>query len=105
MPLGPPSTNIAEERFACERQSSGDWPREALRWVRASPGRSSEPEEVAMRFIGLDLHKRLLVICAIDRRGKVLFRESIECRREVLEAFAKSQLRKTDRLAVEATTN
>jgi transposase len=58
-----------------------------------------------MRFIGLDLHKKLLVVCALDRRGKVLFRESIECRREVLEAFAKAKLRTTDRLAVEATTN
>ena len=58
-----------------------------------------------MRFIGLDLHKKLLVVCALDQRGKVLFRELIECHREVLEAFAKAKLRKTDRLAVEATTN
>ena len=58
-----------------------------------------------MRFIGLDLHKKLLVVCVMDRRGKVLFRESVECRREVLLAFAKSKLCKTDQLAVEATTN
>jgi transposase len=58
-----------------------------------------------MRFFGLDLHKKTLVVCALDRRGKVLFRESVECRRETLEAFARAKLRKTDRLAVEATTN
>ncbi|HVK15291.1 MAG TPA: hypothetical protein VM597_41510 [Gemmataceae bacterium] len=58
-----------------------------------------------MRFIGLDLHKKTLVVCALDRRGKVLLRESVDCRREVLEAFARAKLRTTDRLAVEATTN
>jgi transposase len=62
-------------------------------------------EEDAMRFIGLDLHKRSLVFCALDRRGKVLFRETVECRREALLAFAKKALRKSDRLAVEATTS
>jgi transposase len=58
-----------------------------------------------MRFIGLDLHKKVLVVCALDRRGNVLFRASVECRREALVAFAKSKLRKTDQLAVEATTS
>jgi transposase len=58
-----------------------------------------------MRFIGLDLHKKTLVVCALDRRGKVLFRETVDCRREELEAFARRKLRTTDRLAVEATTN
>lgn len=58
-----------------------------------------------MRFIGLDLHKKLLVVCALDQRGKVLFRDSVECRRETLIAFAKSKLCKTDQLAVEATTS
>ena len=58
-----------------------------------------------MRFIGLDLHKKVLVVCALDERGKVLFRESVECRRETLVAFAKSKLCKTDQLAVEATTS
>lgn len=63
------------------------------------------PKEVEIRFIGLDLHKKLLVVCALDRRGNVLFRESVDCRREVLIAFAKSKLKKSDQLAVEATTN
>jgi transposase len=58
-----------------------------------------------MRFIGLDLHKHTLEVCALDRRGKVLFRESVTVRREALEAFAWASLKRTDRLAVEATTN
>ncbi|QEL16710.1 IS110 family RNA-guided transposase [Limnoglobus roseus] len=58
-----------------------------------------------MRFIGLDLHKKMLVVCALDDRGQVLFRETVECRREALEAFARVKLQATDRLAAEATTN
>jgi transposase len=58
-----------------------------------------------MRFIGLDRHKKSLVVCALDRGGKVLSRETVACRRPDLEAFAAAKLRKTDRLAVEATTN
>ena len=58
-----------------------------------------------MRYIGLDLHKKMLVACALDRRGKVLFRQTVECRREALEAFAKSKLCETDGLVMEATTN
>src|SRR5437762_2322965 len=58
-----------------------------------------------MRFIGLDLHKKVLVVCALDERGKVLFRESVQCQRDSLVAFAKDKLRKTDQLAVEATTS
>lgn len=58
-----------------------------------------------MRFIGLDLHKHTLEVCALDRRGKVLFRESVAVRREALEAFARAKLKRTDRVAVEATTN
>src|SRR2546430_2819527 len=38
--------------------------------------RHPRPGEVGMRFIGLDLHKTTLVVCALDRRGQVLFRES-----------------------------
>jgi transposase len=44
-------------------------------------------------------------VCALDQRGKVLFRDTVACRREALVAFAKAKLRKTDQLAVEATTN
>src|SRR5262249_21057631 len=71
------------------------------------PGRTARgtPRETRMRFIGLDLHKKTLVVCALDRRGNVVFRETVECRREALESFARTKLSKDDRLAVEATTS
>ena len=58
-----------------------------------------------MRYIGLDLHKHTLEVCALDRHGKRLFRLSVDCQRPALEQFARQHLRKTDALAVEATTN
>lgn len=58
-----------------------------------------------MRYIGLDLHKHSLEVCALDGKGKCLFRMSVACDRTALEGFARKHLRKTDRLAVEATTN
>src|SRR5262245_46886222 len=38
-----------------------------------------------MRYIGLDLHKHALEVCALDRHGKRLFRLSVDCRRPALE--------------------
>jgi transposase len=58
-----------------------------------------------MRYIGVDLHKRSLEVCALDAGGKRLFRMSVDCDRTALEEFARKHLRKTDKLAVEATTN
>ena len=58
-----------------------------------------------MRYIGLDLHKHSLEVCALDGKGKCLFRTSVACDRTALDEFARKHLRKTDRLAVEATTN
>jgi transposase len=58
-----------------------------------------------MRFVGLDLHKQSVEACALSAKGKVVFRLSVACRRDALEAFAREHLRPTDRVAVEATTN
>lgn len=59
-----------------------------------------------LRFVGLDVHKRILQICIIDAQGKVLVKERFEgFDREKLLAFAKKQLTPQDRLALEATTN
>jgi transposase len=60
---------------------------------------------VKPRFVGLDLHKNLVVICIIDAGGKVVLRQSCSCTREALEQFGQKQLLKTDKLALEATTN
>src|SRR5262245_57072331 len=39
--------------------------------IRTPVGRAGTPGEVRMRFVGPDLHKKTLVVCALDRRGKV----------------------------------
>lgn len=58
-----------------------------------------------IRYIGLDVHKEFIEVCMIDGKGKVLWRGQVGCRREELLQFAKKQLRRTDRVALEATTN
>lgn len=57
------------------------------------------------RYVGLDVHKHFLEVCIIDRKGQVLWRGQVDCRREPLMQFAKEQLKKSDRVALEATTN
>lgn len=58
-----------------------------------------------MKYIGLDVHKRIVVVCALDASGQVLFRESFPMTREDLLAFAKKHLTAEDHIALEATTN
>lgn len=58
-----------------------------------------------MRFIGLDLHKRVIEVCILDSKGKVISRHSVACERKTLKNFAKKHLLKTNRLVVEAITN
>lgn len=57
------------------------------------------------RFIGLDVHKRVVEACGVDRAGRVVFRRRFGCSRAELVAFGKKELRKSDRVALEATTN
>lgn len=58
-----------------------------------------------IRYVGLDVHKRFVEVCILDGQGKVLVRGRADCDREALERFARRQLKKTDRVALEATTN
>jgi transposase len=59
-----------------------------------------------LRFVGLDVHKRILQICVIDATGKVLVKERLEdFDREKLLTFARTKLTPQDRVALEATTN
>jgi transposase len=57
------------------------------------------------RFVGLDVHKQFVEACILDDQGKALFRGRADCDRKALERFACKRLKKTDRLALEATTN
>jgi transposase len=57
------------------------------------------------RYVGLDLHKRQITFCFLDHAGHVLQRGQFPTTRHAITAFAQSQLRPSDHLALEATTN
>src|SRR5579859_6268207 len=69
------------------------------------PHRSRRKESVMPRYIGFDLHKRVLEVCILDQLGHVEGRSRLTVDRDSLLSFAKRELRTDDRLAVEATTN
>jgi transposase len=58
-----------------------------------------------IRYVGLDVHKRVVEACVVDAQGKVVLRHRFALDRRTLELFAKKFLRQTDRAALEATTN
>jgi transposase len=58
-----------------------------------------------MRWVGLDVHKRVVEAAAVDDRGRVVMRERFGGDRESLLRFARDRLRAGDRVALEATTN
>jgi transposase len=59
----------------------------------------------SIRYVGLDVHKRVVEACIVDQAGKVVHRERFALNRRVLELFATKILRPTDHVALEATTN
>ena len=58
-----------------------------------------------IRYVGLDVHKRVVEACIVDQAGKVVHRERFALNRRTLELFATKILRPTDHVALEATTN
>jgi transposase len=58
-----------------------------------------------IRYIGLDVHKRLVQVCALDQAGRVLLRLRFALDRQSLNRFAQEMLTPEDRVALEATTN
>lgn len=58
-----------------------------------------------VRYIGLDVHKRFIEVCILDESGKPIFRGKTGCLREEIQKFAQAKLKRTDRVALEATTN
>ncbi len=52
------------------------------------------------RYVGLDVHKRVVEACIIDEEGAVLQRLGFALTRESLVAFAKKTLKKSDRVVV-----
>ncbi len=60
---------------------------------------------VLVRYVGLDVHKRVVEACIVDSAGKVVHRERFALNHRTLKLFATTVLRPTDRVALEATTN
>ena len=58
-----------------------------------------------VRYVGLDVHKRVVEACLVDATGKVVHRERFALNRRTLELFATKVLRPSDHVALEATTN
>lgn len=58
-----------------------------------------------IRYVGLDVHKKVVEACFLDAAGQVLARRRFALTRERLLAFAQVSLTPEDRVALEATTN
>jgi transposase len=61
--------------------------------------------DTSLHYVGLDVHKHVVVACILDARGQVRTRHRFPCTRPGLERFARQHLRPTDKVALEATTN
>ena len=61
--------------------------------------------DASMRYVGLDVHKRVVEACIIDSTGAAVHRERFALNRRTLELFATEILRPGDHVALEATTN
>ena len=53
-----------------------------------------------VRYVGLDVHKRVVEACIVDQAGKVVHRERFALCRRTLETFAMKVLRPTDHVAL-----
>ena len=58
-----------------------------------------------VRYIGLDVHKRVVEACILDAAGTIVQRERFALNRRTLELFATKFLKPADHVAFEATTN
>ena len=58
-----------------------------------------------VRYVGLNIHKRVVEACILDAQGKVVHRERFALNRQTLALFAEKRLRPADHVAMEATTN
>lgn len=58
-----------------------------------------------IRYMGLDVHKRVVQVCGLDERGEVVLRHRFTLTRETLVDFASTLLTPEDRVVLEATTN
>ncbi len=58
-----------------------------------------------IRYVGLDVHKKVIVYCIINEEGEELRKGKIPTKRRTIENFAKFHLKQNDRIVLETTTN
>jgi transposase len=58
-----------------------------------------------VRYVGLDVHKRVVQACVLDDAGQVVLKHRFDLSRTSLLRFAQTHLAAEDRVVVEATTN
>lgn len=59
-----------------------------------------------IRYVGIDLHKHLLVMCVVDSQGKILLEKRLEkVDAASLQTFFQSHLSQEDEVALEATSH
>jgi transposase len=58
-----------------------------------------------IRYVGLDVHKRVVEACLVGAAGQIVLRERFALSRQTLKLFATKILRPGDQVALEATTN
>src|SRR5205807_1477943 len=63
------------------------------------------PMSDMVRYVGLDVHKRVVEVCILDGAGKILDQFRFDLDRNTLLHFAQTRVTPRDRVALEATTN
>jgi transposase len=61
-------------------------------------------EARAVRYIALDIHKHYCVVAGVDREGRVIL-QAVRVEHADLEGWLKKNLRSTDHVVIESTTN
>ena len=58
----------------------------------------------ARRYVALDIHKHYCVVAAVDREGKVVL-QPVRVEHQDLEGWLKKNLKPSDHVVIESTTN
>ena len=66
--------------------------------------RVEENTSVTKRYVGLDIHKHYSVIAGVEREGRVML-QPVRVEHADVEGWLKANLRKSDEVVIESTTN
>ena len=110
MPLSNTQSQSTQQKQSSRNLRSSE---NAAALPKASPA-SEQPAPVinpatvndpSVRYVGLDVHKKQITYCILDRDGATICEGDIVLTRDLLADFARRLLRPTDRVALESTTN